>query len=120
VLEALERVASEQAGTEILTKDLRDGMRSFVNGGGVYGSANGKRIDADEIIRDVLYGGYLHGDYDKWQRAKEHRRLIDQPALWSWTQGSETYVRSVASLIRSLDADGTITLGVPTNGLGGD
>ena len=40
------------------------------------------------IVRDAIYGVFLHGDYDKWLRARKARSVVPF-ALWVWTEECE-------------------------------
>lgn len=63
---------------------------------------------AKTIVRDVLYGRYLHGDYDKWQRSTTRFDFIQEPAVWEWVTNVERFVFKLAEDLYRLREDGTL------------
>ena len=109
VLDVLIQLAAEN-GKTVDVAEYRAALLALINGGAAYGDpSNGNTmIQADTIIEERLYGGYLHGDYDKWRSAAAREGFIEENALWTWTGGAEHCVRSVARLIRQCEEDGYI------------
>lgn len=97
ILDVLRQLAPEHAAA---VQAIRDALPGLVNGGGVFIGRDGTELRAEDIIRDSLYGSYLHGDYDKWRRSRERHGLAEEHALWTWTSGAEDYVRRIANLAR--------------------
>lgn len=57
--------------------------------------------DAAELVEDFIYGGLLHGDYGRWQRATARGYgLMTEMPLWQFTADAETLVRRLRDAIR--------------------
>lgn len=110
VLRAVEALAAEN-GTKLDASDLIEGYQKFVDGGIAFGDpVSGGNIHASDVIEDLLYGGYLHGDYDRWQKVKRRGELTEDTALWQWTMGAEDLIRHVAAVIHELEERGVFSL----------
>lgn len=59
-----------------------------------------KVIDPSHIVEDMLYGVYLHGDYDRWARRASALRLVDEYSLYVYTLRSEALVRQLREVIQ--------------------
>ena len=59
-----------------------------------------------DVVFDHLYGRYLHGDYDKWQRTGTPGDE-DLP-LWMATKNRAARLMMVAQLVRLLQRDGVL------------
>lgn len=83
-----------------------------MRGVAAYGTHDGSYDHADEVMRDLLYGRYLHSDYGKWQAAAAAQRagFVTTHAVWSWTTNVESLVRRLANDIRQLVASGDISI----------
>jgi hypothetical protein len=64
---------------------------------------------APELIVDLIYGGMLHGDYEKWQQVKARADLSADLALYQFTGDVETFVRYLRRRIRSSIEQGILT-----------
>jgi hypothetical protein len=53
---------------------------------------------------------YLHGDYARWERAGGRVGMIEEHALWEWTDGLERLVYGFEQDIIRLRDDATINL----------
>lgn len=98
----LDAVNVEFPGSKEFSEGYRRATDALVNGGGVFGDPTGEHVRAEDVVRDALYGLFLHGDYDKWQRAEARRGLIDEFALFQWTSGAETQLRQIRDFVAEL------------------
>jgi len=100
VLAALARVAPDEeasAGRDIA--ELQDAVADR-SSAVVYRmpDANGDR-QPEELVVDVLYGAYMHGDADKWARYTATPSLLVEHALWSWVVDAERLTEAARSVI---------------------
>ncbi len=59
---------------------------------------------APEIIEDLIYGGLLHGDFDRHTRVKSRPHMTHDLSLWQFTEDVEHYIRQLRGVIvRSID-----------------
>lgn len=89
---------------------FEEGMTKIVDelleGNGAYGTGQER---AHLIVLDDLYGRYLHGDYDKWQRTMSRGNdLTREVALWEWVTHIEEFVFKLAAELHDLREDGTL------------
>lgn len=89
---------------EMLVAKATRGVAAF-GSGGVDGYDH-----ADNITMDALYGRYLHGDYDRWERSRARPQLYEEMALWSWVSNVESLVFSIERSILALRADGVVDI----------
>lgn len=90
--------------------DIKEFVRSAENPGVVFGDGNGGHVGPREVVRDLLYGLYLHGDYDKWMASAPRVGLVEDMALWQWTLGVEGLVRQLRDLIMERVEEGNLVL----------
>lgn len=64
---------------------------------------------APEIIEDLIYGGLLHGDYDRHERMKVRPNLTHDVALWQFTGDVEHFVRGLRGVVRRSIEQGILT-----------
>jgi hypothetical protein len=55
---------------------------------------------APEIIEDLIYGGLLHGDFDRHERVKLRPFITHDVSLWFFVTDAEAMLRSTRSAIR--------------------
>lgn len=67
-----------------------------------------KVLDPNAIVTDLLYGVYLHGDFDRWQRRASSLPLIDEYSLYVYTVRSAELVRSLALAVEKWVASGAL------------
>ncbi|OLT29841.1 hypothetical protein BJF82_12265 [Kytococcus sp. CUA-901] len=90
---------------------MRGGGGGATRGGAAFGDGAGGPYDhADDITLDVLYGSYLHGDYDKWARSRARPQLYEEMALWSWVTNVEAIIYDLQRSILDVRDEGTIIL----------
>jgi hypothetical protein len=88
-----------------------DAVESVIHGGSRYGDrAGGGTVNTEQVVTDLLYGIFLHGDIERAKRAKRREGLIDENALWIWTHGAEHQLRWLSDQIRA-GIDGAADLG---------
>jgi hypothetical protein len=63
---------------------------------------------APEIIEDLIYGGLLHGDFDRHERVKSRPAMTHNFALWQFTVDAEHYIRQLSGAIRRSIDDGIL------------
>lgn len=106
VLEAVRECLADPADNDVIDKLVTEfhglALEVRVNEGesGTY--------TAPEIIRDFIYGGLLHGDYDKHQQVRARPDLTHEMTLCLFTTSVESYVRKVRNLIRNSLANGEL------------
>lgn len=71
-----------------------------------YGDDKGNTFGADILMKDLIYGGLLHGDYDKWLDVKETGWVTIDMATWQFTSGAERVVRALRDQLRQLAGAG--------------
>jgi len=74
-----------------------------------YVDESGRELLASHLIEDFIYGGLLHGDYDKWLRTRAESWVAQETALWQFTSEPEHFVRTVRDAIRSAERDELLT-----------
>jgi hypothetical protein len=96
-----------------------DGFRAGFRGLGLAIRVNeGEELarTAPEIIEDLIYGGLLHGDYDRHERMKVRPDMTHDLSLWQFTGDVEHFIRQLRGVIRrsieeGILADPTIAAG---------
>lgn len=109
VATALTRLHPPNSPMLINRKDM-DRLVEEATLGPVYGPIDGLTVRAPEVVLDLLYGLYLHGDYARWERAGGRVGMIEEHALWEWTDGLERLVYGFEQDIIRLRDDATINL----------
>lgn len=108
VFDAFERCLTDPAKVQ----DIRGARTRFDDLGGQITIHEGPAPDdertAPRIIRDFIYGGFLHGDYEKHQRVKLRPDVTHDLSLWLFTTDVEQFMRRMRSLIRGSMDDGTL------------
>lgn len=84
-----------KSGMTALLEELEAGQIAF--------GVNQER--AKKIVFDTLYGRYLHGDYDKWQRSMTRIDYFQEHALWEWLTNVEDFVFKLAKELHQLRED---------------
>ena len=102
-LEAL--LPPDQRGDSDFTTGMTEVLQEIEAGQVAFG-VNQER--AKTIVRDVLYGRYLHGGYDKWQRSTTRLDFIQEHAVWAWMTNVEGFVFTLAKELHQLREDGTL------------
>lgn len=74
----------------------------------IYGTPGDGARRADEIVEDVVYGGFMHGDYGRWSRTRDRSSIMVEQPLWDFTLDSERLVRPVRDGIRVLIEEGKL------------
>lgn len=69
----------------------------------------GMERTAPEIIEDLVYGGLLHGDYDRHERTKGRPNMTHDLALWQFIGDVEQFVRELRGVIRRSIEEGILT-----------
>lgn len=95
----------DQHGDSPFEEGMTAIVEELLEGQGAYGTGQER---AHMIVLDDLYGRYLHGDYDKWQRTKSRVGLIQEVALWEWLTHIEGFVFQLAEELHALRAAGTL------------
>lgn len=67
------------------------------------------RRSLSEVLEDLIYGSYLHGDLDRWERTASRWRGTVDLALWMFSEDSEFYIRRLRSLIRAAAKEGRLS-----------
>jgi hypothetical protein len=88
--------------------NYRDGFRGL---GLAIRTLEGEGVDtsAPEIIEDLIYGGLLHGDYDRHQRMKVRPNMTHDLSLWQFTGDVEHFIRELRKVIRGSIEQGILT-----------
>lgn len=63
-----------------------------------------------ETGRFPVRSAYLHGEYGRRERASQRAGLIEEHAVWEWTDGLERLIYVFEEDIIRLQDDGTINL----------
>ncbi|MDC7120236.1 hypothetical protein OMK64_01650 [Cellulomonas fimi] len=108
VPKVLDAVAAELCDDEasafaLALKSLVDQQPPIV----MYGSDQGDDRTAQELVVDVLYGAYMHGDYDRWLNYESMGRTFVEHSLWHWTAEAER----VLDVVR-INIDGWLSSGL--------
>lgn len=67
---------------------------------GRFGDGSGSLLHPNDLVTDFIYGGLLHGDYDRWLRASGRRGILTEMPLWQFTVDSEALVRGLRRAIQ--------------------
>jgi hypothetical protein len=62
-----------------------------------------------EVLEDLIYGSYLHGDLDRWQRTTSRWQGSVDLALWMFSEDAEFYIRRLRSAILVAAKEGRLT-----------
>lgn len=92
----------------MLLDDVDELLTRALNGGAAFGTGGGTFVRATDIVLDLLHGVYLHGDYDRWQRAQRWRSSYEEHALWTWTATAEQVVYGLRRDIQKLVDQGVV------------
>ncbi|MBB3045570.1 hypothetical protein [Nocardioides soli] len=86
----------------------RDGFRGL---GLAIRTVEGEGVEttAPEIIEDLIYGGLLHGDYDRHERMKVRPNMTHDLSLWQFTGDVEHFIRELRGTIRRSIEQGILT-----------
>jgi hypothetical protein len=97
VLSALRNCLRDPADAEILAcwaDDFRAiGSKVQIDEGG-----DARRTLA-EVLKDLIYGSYLHGDLDRWRRTNSRWQASVDLALWMFSEDAESFIRRLRSVI---------------------
>lgn len=106
-LAALKRCLSDPEDLRVLDRWQSDfdaiGTRVQVDEAG-----DAKRSLAD-LLKDLIYGSYLHGDLERWNRTQTRWRGSVDLALWMFSEDAEHYIRRLRSVIRLAASEGRLT-----------
>lgn len=62
-----------------------------------------------EVLEDLIYGSYLHGDLDRWRRTTSRWQGSVDLALWMFSEDAEFYIRRLRSAIRAAAREGRLS-----------
>ena len=106
-LAALKRCMSDPADLRVLDRWQSDfeaiGTRVHMDEG-----ADTKQSLAD-LLEDLIYGSYLHGDLERWNRTQARWQGSVDLTLWMFSEDAEHYIRRLRSVIRVAAAEGRLT-----------
>lgn len=57
------------------------------------------RRNLTEVLEDLIYGSYLHGDLDRWKRSTSRRQASVDLALWMFSEDAEYYIRRLRTVV---------------------
>jgi hypothetical protein len=63
---------------------------------------------ASQLVEDLIYGGLLHGDYEKWNAVHRRGDLMTEGPLFQFVSDAEHLVRRLRSAIRAGIEEGVI------------
>lgn len=86
-------------GDDQLRRALRESQTIHVGG---------DAINPDSVVEDLLYGIYLHGDFDRWQRRASELPLVDEYSLYVYTVRSTELVGNLAASIANWATRGAL------------
>lgn len=61
-----------------------------------------------EVLEDLIYGSYLHGDLDRWKRTTSRWQRSVDLALWMFSEDAEFYIRRLRTVIRVAAREGRL------------
>lgn len=106
VLDAIERSLVETTDLDGLRADFRS-IGRLVNVNEGHGG-----LPVKDVLEDLIYGTYLHGDYDRYKRSMARASLTRDMALWMWSEQAEFHVRNLRGLVVSGVKEGKLERGV--------
>lgn len=62
-----------------------------------------------EVIEDLIYGSYLHGDLHRWRRTTSRWQASVDLALWMFSEDAESYIRGLRSVVLVAAREGRLT-----------
>lgn len=69
-----------------------------------------KVLEPRAIVTDMLYGVYLHGDFNRWQRRALEIPLVEEYSLYVYTVRSEQLISKLAGVVDSLISLGALPI----------
>lgn len=109
VLDAVERCLTDQSLVQNV-EGYREGFRGLGLAIRVDEGSGVPRI-APEIIEDLIYGGLLHGDYDRHRRVRSRPSMTHDVSLWQFTSDAEHFIRQLRGVIRGSIDEGILADG---------
>lgn len=107
VLGALRNCLRDPADAELLARWLGDfraiGTKVQIDEGG------DARRSLAEVLEDLIYGSYLHGDLDRWRRTNSRWQASINLALWMFSEDAESYIRRLRSVVLVAAREGRLT-----------
>lgn len=107
VLGALRNCLSDPADAELLARWVDDfeaiGTKVQIDEGG------DARRSLAEVLEDLIYGSYLHGDLDRWKRTSSRWQTSVDLALWMFSEDAESYIRRLRSVVIVAAREGRLT-----------
>lgn len=67
------------------------------------------RRSLTEVLEDLIYGSYLHGDLDRWKRTTSRWQVSVDLALWMFSEDAEFYIRRLRALVLAAAREGRLT-----------
>lgn len=61
-----------------------------------------------DVVEDLAYGLYMHGDYDRWQRVRSLPDLLIEQPLWQLAVESEILIRDIRQALDQMIENGAI------------
>lgn len=101
VLDSARRCLVEREADRLsmFVEETRRGFNEWIT----YVDAEGNHTSADQMITQVLYGGLLHGDYDKWESIQRSGWHAIEMAMWQFTTSGESVVRRLRDQLQNAD-----------------
>ncbi|WP_153302846.1 hypothetical protein [Aeromicrobium choanae] len=62
-----------------------------------------------EVLEDLIYGSYLHGDLDRWKRSTSRSQASVDLALWMFSEDAEYYIRRLRTVVLVAAREGRLT-----------
>lgn len=115
VLESLNAVLPDDVPPADL-EGFRPDLLRALRGAAEFVQRDGSSVGAHDVVQDVLYGVYLHGDHERWIRSKARDPFQEEHALWTWTGTVESIIHAVVRDITratASDSGGTNKAGNP-------
>ncbi|GAA3526499.1 hypothetical protein AFL01nite_04800 [Aeromicrobium flavum] len=67
------------------------------------------RSSLTEVLEDLIYGSYLHGDLDRWKRTTSRWQASVDLALWMFSEDAEYYIRRLRTVVLVAAREGRLT-----------
>lgn len=107
VLAALRNCLRDPADAVVL-EQWADDFRSIGTKVQIDEGADARR-SLTEVLEDLIYGSYLHGDLDRWKRTTSRWQASVDLALWMFSEDAEYYIRRLRTVVLVAAREGRLT-----------